>query len=125
MREKLVPEKYVRVVRDMYTQSEMFVRCAAGTTEAFPVKAGLHPGSALSPFLFVIIMDCLTEVRERTPRQVMFADDVVLCANSSEKLESDLEKWRTALETRGLKISKKKTEYTCACKVRKPRRSSC
>ena len=41
----------------------------------------------------------------------MFTDDVVLSANSLEKLEAGLEKWRTALETRRLKISRKKTEY--------------
>ena len=96
----------------MYAQSKTVVRCAAGTTEAFPVKVGLHQGSTLSPFLFAIIMDCLTEeVRQHTPWQKMFADAVVLCANSSEKLEADLEKWRAALETRGLKISRKKAEY--------------
>ena len=111
MRGKLVLEKYVHVVRDMFTQSETVVRWAAETTDAFPVKVGLHPASALSPFLFVIIMDCLIQVRECIPWQVMFADDTVLCANSSEKLEADLKKWRTALETRGLKISRKETEY--------------
>ena len=42
MREKLVPEKCIRVVRDMYAQSETVVRCAAGTTDTFPVKVGLH-----------------------------------------------------------------------------------
>ena len=44
---------------------------------------------------------------------MMFAHDVVLCANSSEKLEADLRKCRAALEMRGLKISRKKAEYLC------------
>ena len=61
MRDKRVPEKYIRLVRDMYPQCETVVRCAAGTSEPFAVEAGLHQGSAFSPFLFAIMMDSLTE----------------------------------------------------------------
>ena len=52
----------------MYEGSETVVRCAVGTTESFKVKVGLHQGSALSPFLFAVIMDRLTdEVRRKPP----------------------------------------------------------
>ena len=39
-------EKYVRLVQDMYEESEKLVRCAVGTTESFKVKVALHQGSA-------------------------------------------------------------------------------
>ena len=42
-------------------QCEAVMRCAAGTSEPFAVKVGLHQGSAFSPFLFAITMDSLTE----------------------------------------------------------------
>ena len=41
------------------------VRCAVGTTESFKVKIGLHQGSALSPFLFAVIMERLTDELKR------------------------------------------------------------
>ena len=42
MRDKGVPEKYIRVVKDMYHQCETVVMCAAGTSELFAVEVGLH-----------------------------------------------------------------------------------
>ena len=75
MRKSGVAEKYVRLVQDMYGNSVTAVRSAAGVTKGFTVKVGLHQRLALSPFLFVIVMD--------------------------------------ALERRGMKVSRSKTEYMC------------
>ena len=46
MRKSGIMEKHVQLVQDMYEGSETVVRCAAGTTESFKVKVGLHRGSA-------------------------------------------------------------------------------
>ena len=43
----------------------------------------------------------------------MFTDDVVLCAREKDVLELELEQWREALEKRGMKVSRAKTEYMC------------
>ena len=59
-------------------------------------------------------MDSLTEnIRKEAPWQMMFADDVVLCAREKDVLELELEQWREALEKRGMKVSRAKTEYMC------------
>ncbi|KAK3545348.1 hypothetical protein QTP70_004069 [Hemibagrus guttatus] len=109
-----VAEKYVRVVQDMYKRSRTVVRCAVGQTEEFKVEVGLHQGSALSPFLFAIVMDQLSEeVRQESPWAMMFADDIVICSESREQVEENLERWRFALERRGMKVSHSKTEYMC------------
>ncbi|KAK3566679.1 hypothetical protein QTP86_003189, partial [Hemibagrus guttatus] len=114
MRKSGVAEKYVRVVQDMYERSRTVVRCAVGQTEEFKVEVGLHQGSALSPFLFAIVMDQLSEeVRQESPWTIMFADDIVICSESREQVEENLEKWSFALERRGMKVSRSKTEYMC------------
>ncbi|KAK3524528.1 hypothetical protein QTP70_029840 [Hemibagrus guttatus] len=114
MRKSGVAEKYVRVVQDMYERSRTVVSCAVGQTEEFKVEVGLHQGSALSPFLFAIVMDQLSEeVRQESPWTMMFADDIVICSESREQVEENLERWRFALERRGMKVSRSKTEYMC------------
>ncbi|KAK3557430.1 hypothetical protein QTP70_026628, partial [Hemibagrus guttatus] len=114
MRKSGVAEKYVRVVQDMYERSRTVVRCAVGQTEEFKVEVGLHQGSALSPFLFAMVMDQLSEeVRQESPWTMMFADDIVICSESREQVEENLERWRFALEIRVMKVSRSKTEYIC------------
>ncbi|KAK3527786.1 hypothetical protein QTP86_006772 [Hemibagrus guttatus] len=114
MRKSGVAEKYVRVVQDMYERSRTVVRCAVGQTEEFKVEVGLYQGSALSPFLFAMVMDQLSEeVRQESPCTMMFADDIVICSESRKQVEENLERWRFALERRGMKVSHSKTEYVC------------
>ena len=52
-------------------------------------------------------------MREVVPRCILYADDVVLYVEQREELELKLERWRAALEDRGMKISRSKTEYMC------------
>ena len=94
--------------RDVKTR----VRSGVGTTEGFEVKVGLHQGSILSPFLFKIVFDVLTRgLRRGVPWSMMYADDVVLCRETSGEVERLLEEWRVALESGGMRISRTKTEY--------------
>ena len=80
MRERLVPEKYVKLVHDMYTGCRTKVRTVAGESSKFNVEVGLH--QALSPYLFLILMDVLTErARKEVPESMLFADDIVLCGD--------------------------------------------
>ena len=40
----------------------------------------------------------------------MFADDIVICNESKELVEEKLDKWRYALERRGMKVNRRKTD---------------
>ena len=96
----------------MYDGATTTVRSAAGLTKEFKVGVRLPHGSALSPFLFAITIDKLTEdIRKDAPWDMLFADDIVLSRQNHRELEEDLEIWRNALERRGLKVSRENTEY--------------
>ena len=48
------------------------------------------PGFGLSPYLFLLLMDVLTQdVRKDVPGSMMFADDIVLCGD--DRVLGDLE----------------------------------
>ena len=84
MRQAGVPECYVESIQYMYEGVRTSVRSAAGLTEDFEVRVGLHQGTALSPFLFAIIIDVLTkDVRKEAPWDMMFANDIEKIKRSS------------------------------------------
>ena len=57
-------------------------------------------------------MDKLTEdIRKGAPWDMLFADNIALPRQNYRELEDDVEIWRNALEGRGLKVSRSKTEY--------------
>ncbi|GKC85344.1 integrator complex subunit 11 [Tanacetum coccineum] len=50
-------------------------------------------------------------IQESIPWCLIFANDIVLVSETPERLNGRLEQWRKALEDKGLRVSRKKTEY--------------
>ena len=76
-----------------------------GNNRSIQGGSGTCQGSALSPFLFAIVMDTVTDnIRKEAPWSMMFADDVVLCCEEKSELEEDLGRWRDRLEKRGVTV---------------------
>ena len=71
------------------------------------------PGISVK-FVFVCYdMDRLTEeVRREPPWTMLFANDIVICEETREKVERRIECWRYALERRGMKVNRSKTKFT-------------
>ena len=59
-------------------------------------------------------MDRITD--DISPWTMMFADDIVICSESKEWLEQ-AESWRYALERRGMKVNRRKTDM-CVSRIR-------
>ena len=55
----------------------------------------------------------MDEVRREPPWTMLFADDIVMCKETREEVERRLESWKYALERRGMKVNRSKTEYLC------------
>ncbi|GJN07204.1 hypothetical protein PR202_ga25015 [Eleusine coracana subsp. coracana] len=107
-----VPTKYITLIKDMYRDARTCVRTCDGDTNDFPIKIGLHQGSALSPYLFALVMDEVTrEIQSDVPWCMLFADDVVLVDESRDGVNRKLELWRHTLECKGFRLSRAKTEY--------------
>jgi len=87
-----VPTKYITLIKDMYKNAITFFRTCGGDTTDFPIDIGLHQGSALSPYLFALVMDEVTrDIQGDIPWCILFADDVELVderrAGVNRKLE--------------------------------------
>ncbi|KAL5193749.1 LINE-1 retrotransposable element ORF2 protein [Glycine soja] len=124
LEKKGVRVTYIRTIQDMYDRVSTSVRTQGGESDDFPITIGLHQGSTLSPYLFTLILDVLTEqIQEIAPRCMLFADDIVLLGESREELNERLETWRRALETHGFRLSRSKSEYM-ECKFNKSSRVS-
>jgi hypothetical protein len=48
------PLKYIKLIKDMYDGAVISVRTSGSITSEFPITIGLHQGSALSPYHFLI-----------------------------------------------------------------------
>ena len=115
LRRKGVSEKLVRMVTETYQDCKTAVRTIEGLSREFEIGVGLHQGSAMSPLLFAVIIDVLSEhLRAENLWELLFADDLAIMADSEEQPQDILLKWQECLEKYGLKTNAKKTE-TMAC----------
>ena len=103
LKKKGVDETYVKIVEDMYEGVTTKIKTNAGVSKSFQVKIGVHQGSALSPYLFILVLDELLKgVIKEVPWCMLFADNMVLIGESEEEVEGMLEQVRMALESKGL-----------------------
>jgi hypothetical protein len=106
-----VSTKYIALVKDIYDNVVTSVRTSDGNTNDFLINIGLYQGSALSPFLFALVMDEVTrDIQGGIPWCMLFTDDVVL-VDERTRVDQKLKLWRRTLETRGFRLSRSKTDY--------------
>ena len=83
-----MPEKYVRIVQDMYEGARIQVKSSVELTDKIPMR----------------IMDVLAcGIKDLSPWCMLHADDIALCGTRREEVKKKLEEW--------LKINRKKTVY--------------
>jgi Reverse transcriptase (RNA-dependent DNA polymerase) len=96
----------------MYTNVVTCVRACDGESDTFLIKIKLDQGSALSPYIFTLVMDGNTkDIQGDIPWCMLFADNVVLIDESRIRVNKKLELWRQTLESKGFRLSRTKIEY--------------
>ena len=78
----------MRLVEATYHGASTVVRTTHGRTVEFPIKVGLHQGSGLSTFLFIVVLDVLSEqFRCGLPCELLFADDLAGVTDTEEEMQ--------------------------------------
>jgi len=108
-----VEEWLVSAVMSMYTGAKTVVRTVYGNSKGFEVEVGMHQGSALSPLLFVIVVEAISrEFRVALPWELLYADDLAVTAEIEKELIKRLNEWKDNVESKGMRVStNKKLRY--------------
>jgi len=106
----------------MYTGAKTVVRTVYGNSEDFEVKVGMHQGSALSPLLFVTVMEAISrEFRVALPRELLYADDLAVIAETDEELIKRINEWKDNVESKGMRVNMNKTKVVISGERQKVR----
>ena len=71
----------------------------------------MHQASVLSPLTFAVVVDVVTEhAREGLLNETLYVDDLVLMSESLKDLGERFQRWRSALEGKGLNVNVGKTK---------------
>ena len=89
-------------VQSMYPNARSRVQVNGEYSEEFPVKVGVHQGSVLSPLLFILVLEALSrDFRTGAPWELLYADDLLIMADSLEECIARLKAWKDAMEKKG------------------------
>jgi len=107
----------------MYAGAKTVVRTVYGNSKGFEVKVGMH--QALSPLLFVIVMEAISrEFGVALPWKMLYADDLVVIAETEEELIKRLNEWKDNVESKGMRVNMNKTKVMISGEHQKVRQKA-
>ncbi|OXA64322.1 Retrovirus-related Pol polyprotein from type-1 retrotransposable element R2 [Folsomia candida] len=123
-------EKTLRLVKNLYHQANGVVRTGEGLTPSFPIDKGVLQGDSASPLIFNCFIDSVVKDLNNSGIQaihigsallhiLMFADDVVLVANTAYQLQQKIDILANSFREMGLTVNISKTKVLLFAK-RKP-----
>ena len=104
-------EWIVQFAQAMCNNTKNEVRVINTYSDEFRAKVGVHQGSILSPLLLIIVLEALScEFYTGTLWELLYADDLVIIAETEDELRMKLIKRKTNLELKGLTVNMRKTK---------------
>ena len=98
-------------MQGMYANARSHVHVGEGYSEEFEVKVSVHQGSVLSPLLFIIVLEALSrEFCSGISWENLYANDLVIIAESLEECVRRLLTSKEAVEKKGLRVNAGKTK---------------
>ena len=108
MRKLKIDEWLVRIVQSMYKEVRSGLRVGDEYSNSFDVRVGVHQGSILSPLL---VLEALSmKLRTGCPWEILYADDLMVNAQSMDELLVKLRTWRSEMEKKVLRVNMSKTK---------------
>jgi len=82
----------------------------------------MHQGSALSPLLFMIVMEAISiEFRVcALPWELLYADDLVVIVETEQDLIKRLNEWKDNVENSGMRVNMNKITVMISGERQKP-----
>ena len=74
----------------------------------------IHHGSVLSPLFFIVVETLSCEFRTSCPWELLYADDLVIVAESLGELKVSLKNCKDGLEQKVFKVNFGKTKLLCS-----------
>ena len=122
LKEMGIPDHLTCLLRNLYAGQEATVRTGHGTTDWFQIGKGARQGFILFPCLFNFYAEYIMrnagleeaqagiKIARRNIKNLRYADDTTLIAESEEELKSLLRKVKEESEKVGLKLNIQKTK---------------
>ena len=80
-------------------------------SSSFSLKAGVHQKSVLTPILFIMVVDVLTEdVRDGSLMELLDTGGLVLCEESLNEVMEKYRRWKNEVERKCLRMNQDKTK---------------
>ena len=118
LRKKGIPEVLAKSVMSLYKRAKTRVRVDSELSEEPEVKVGMHLGFVLSPFLFALVVDVVSEfATEGALSELLYADELVLMSETIEGLRDAFLKLKEAFESKGLKVNLGKTKVMVSSSI--------
>ena len=110
MRRVGVEKWVIRAVKAMYENAKSRVCLNGQFSDELNIKVGV-----LSPLLFIIFMETLLrEFKVGCPWELIYAEDLVLMAETLEDLKKKRTIWKDNIEAKGLRVNVNKTKLACS-----------